>query len=69
METISLLEAIDSLPEILERLNHDNHKLRITDGVNNAIMISEETYDSLLVTLEFLSTPGLFDKLQEQNVS
>lgn len=64
MEIIHLEDA--SLPDILERLKHENVQYKVVSPHGGALVIlSEETYDNLLVTLECLATPGLLDSISK----
>lgn len=65
METIDLDEALLTLPEIIERLSRESAKVRVQSPAGSVVMLSEETYEHLLVTLEFLSAPGLLDAFRE----
>lgn len=54
-----------NLAKLIEQVSSDQKLCRITSDSGNAILLSEETYDNLLITLELLSTPGLIDGLKE----
>lgn len=65
MDSVTVEEASGSLKELLEKINSNQKPCRITlEGDQAVIVIAEEMYDNLLVTLEFLSTPGLLDRLK-----
>ncbi len=66
MESISTEQASQSLNELIKKINQENKPYKITTGDEAVIVLGEEMYDNLLVTLEFLSTPGLLDRLKEQ---
>lgn len=68
METISSEQASASLHDLIKKVNHENKPYKITAGDEAVILLGEEMYDNLLVTLEFLSTPGLLDRLKDQEV-
>ena len=63
MESYKLEEA--NLAKLIEMVSLDQKLCRITSDNGNAVLLSEETYDNLLITLELLSTPGLIDGLNE----
>lgn len=65
MESYKLEEAKENLKALIERVSLDQKLCRITSDSGNAVLLSEETYDNLLITLELLSTPGLIDGLKE----
>jgi antitoxin YefM len=65
MDSYNLEEAKTNLTRILEKVSADQKLCRITSDHGNAVLLSEETYDNLLITLELLSTPGLIDGLKE----
>lgn len=65
METITAEEAAQNLLEMITRAQQDNQQFRITTADQGAvILLSEETYENLMVTLEVLSTPGLMNGLK-----
>lgn len=66
MEIMTLQEALGSLGQIIDRSCKENKMFKITTPDSAAVVLSEETYENLLVTLEFLSTPGLLERLQEK---
>lgn len=63
MDTISAQEALHQLFQIIQVATQDKRQFRITSEAGNVIVLPEETYDNILVTLELLSTPGLMDNL------
>lgn len=65
MDTFTLEEAKENLKKLIEKISVDQKLCRITSDHGNAVLLSEETYDNLLITLELLSTPGLIDGLNE----
>ncbi len=60
MDTLTVEEAVQKLSKLIALANQDNCQFRITSEEGTAVMLSEEAYQNLLVTLELLSTPGLF---------
>ena len=65
METIDLDEALLTFPELIQKLSRESKKVKVTSKEGSVVVLSEETYENLLVTLEFLSAPGLLDGFRE----
>ncbi len=63
METYNLEEAQGQIKELVARTTLENRQFRITSAEGNVVLLSQETYDNLIVTLELLSTPGLMDRM------
>ena len=63
MDSISAQEAKNRLVELIQVATEDKRQFRITSDAGNVVLIPEETYENILVTLELLSTPGLMDHL------
>ncbi len=64
METVTLEEATQSLEKLITLAKLERQQFRITSEEGTGILLSEETYHNLMITLEFLSTPGLLDNLK-----
>lgn len=64
MDTVSIEEASGSLRELISKINQDQTPCRITDDSQTVIVFPEQKYHDLLLTLEFLSTPGLLERLK-----
>lgn len=64
MDTLSAEEARDQLTKLIELAAKDHRHFRITSADGSVIVLPEETYDNLLVTLELLSTPGMMESLR-----
>lgn len=62
METLAV-EEVD-LVKLIALAQQSNHQFRITSEEGTIILLSEETYQNLVVTLEVLSTPGLLNSLK-----
>lgn len=69
METLTAEEAAQNLIKLMTLAHQDGHKYRITAEEGSVVLLSEETYQNLIVTLELLATPGLMNglKLLETN--
>lgn len=59
METVTAQEVNNNLMKMLANASTEHCKYRITSAEGTVVMLSEESYESLLVTLEMLSTPIL----------
>ncbi len=59
MKTITATGARSSLFRIIKDAAETHQSYRITSRAGTAILIPEEDFDSLLETLELLSTPGV----------
>jgi len=64
METISVNEADKKLLNLIAQIQKDNQPLCVTSEEGNIILLSEESHQNLMVTLELLSTPGLMNSLK-----
>lgn len=69
METVTLEEALATFPEIVSKLSTELHQLKIVTPEGSVVVLSEETYENILVTLEFLSTPGLLDGFRDKQLA
>lgn len=63
METISAEEAKNRLVELISTMTKERTRYKVTTEEGTIILLPEETYENILVTLEVLSTPGLLDGL------
>lgn len=64
MDTYTTQEAQDRLTELVDRALDEHKHCRITSDKGAVIILPEETYHNLAVTLELLSTPGLLESLR-----
>lgn len=64
MDTVTIEEASSSLRELISKINEDQTPCKITDNNQTVIVFPEQKYHDLLLTLEFLSTPGLLKRLE-----
>jgi len=67
MDTLEAHEAQDQLVDLIERAVQDNQQYRLIGPSGAVIMMPEETYDNLIVTLELLSTPGMMETIRQAN--
>lgn len=65
MTSFTASEARQKLFELLKKSAKGHAPIRITSKTGDAVLISEEDYESLLETLELLSTPGMLKSIQE----
>ncbi len=59
MKTFTATEARRELFNLLKRSTRRHEQFRITHKGGEAVLLSQEDFESLLETLELLSTPGL----------
>lgn len=59
MVSVSATKARSEFFDLLKKSIRGHELVRITTREGDAVLISEEDYDSLLETLELMSTPGL----------
>lgn len=67
MQIMTAEEVQERLQELIGTVVEEREQIQITSDVGNVVMMSENTYNDLLVTLEFLSTPGLLDNWKQRN--
>lgn len=65
MPTLTATEARQNLFQLIKKSIKQHRPVKITSKVGNTILISEEDYESLLETLELLSTPGVLKGVLE----
>jgi len=54
---------MNGLLEYIRAATQNNQQFCVTSEEGNVILLPEETYQNILVTLEFLSTPGLMQNI------
>lgn len=59
MKTLTSQEAKERLLSLIETALLEGARYRILAPEGNAILLSEKTYEDLMITLELLSTPLL----------
>jgi len=62
MDRYTVQEVQENLASLIESATSGNEKILITSVLGNAVLLSEECYKNLLITLEMLSTPLFMDK-------
>ncbi len=65
MTTLTATKARQNLFMLLQKSIKGHIPVRITSKSGDVILISQEDYESLLETLELLSTPGLLKGVRE----
>ncbi len=68
MDTLPFSEAKDKLQQLIKNATNDQYQFRINSDEGTVVVLPEETYDNILVTLELLSTPGLLDQVKLHEV-
>jgi len=68
MDTVAASEARDKLQEMIKEAVNNRQQYKITGDEGSVVLLPQETYDNILVTLELLSTPGLLDQIKLQEV-
>lgn len=59
METLTAQEAAQNILKLAALAKRDGCHFLITADEGNMVLLSEETYHNIIVTLELLATPGL----------
>lgn len=65
MESISATEARGNLYRLIDETAEDHRPVRIQGKRNNAVLISEEDWNSVQETLYLLSVPGMRESIRE----
>lgn len=69
METISSDEFRIQISDVIKRATKELCQFRVTSPQGTVVLLPEETYNHLIVTLELLSTPGLMEMMDTKNNS
>jgi antitoxin YefM len=67
MNTITATNARSNLFKLLKQTVKGHIQTRISSKEGNAVLLSEEDYESLLETAELLSVPGLKGSVKRAN--
>lgn len=66
MQSVSYTDARDHLKELMDAVNRQQEAVRIVRrGGRNAVLLSEDDYESLQETLHLLSSPVNAARLEE----
>ena len=65
METLSISEARANLFKLVERVSQSHQPVYIHGRHNNAVLLSEEDFNSIQETLYLMRVPGLYEDLKE----
>jgi len=65
MKSITATNARAYLFKILKDIIKGHRHIRITSKEGNAILLSEEDYESIIETAHLLSIPGLMDSIKK----
>jgi antitoxin YefM len=63
--TLTATQARQNLFALLKKSVKGHMAIRISSQIGDAVLVSQEDYDSLLETLELLSTPGVLKGIRE----
>mgnify|MGYP001783528187 FL=1 len=58
MAVVNVTQACNELPDMVDRVQ-DGERITITSKNRNAVLMSEEEYNSLMETLHLLSDPDM----------
>ncbi len=62
---ITVNEAQQQLPTLIDTVNQSHQPIVITGQNSNAVLLSETDWDSIQETLYLLSIPGMKESIQE----
>ena len=65
MKTLTATDARNNWFELIKNSIKGHNIYRITSKEGGAVLLSEEDYESLLETLELLSTPGMLKSIKQ----
>lgn len=65
MKTVTATEARKELFTLLKRSVRAHQQFRIAYKGGDVVLLSQEDYESLLETLELLSTPGFLKRIRQ----
>ncbi len=65
MQNITATEARSTFFNLVKTTIKTRKEYRITSKEGNAVLLSEDDYESLLETLELLSTPGFLKSIRQ----
>jgi antitoxin YefM len=65
MQTLTATKARSTLFEVIKKAVRGHRQFRVQSKQGGVILMSEDDYESLLETLELLSTPGLLKSIRK----
>ncbi len=65
MTTLTASQARQSLFQLVKKSVKGHMPIKITSKSGDVVLVSQEDYESLLETLELLSTPGMLKSIRE----
>ena len=65
MQTLSISETRANLFKLVERVSQSHKPIHIHGRHNNAVLLSEEDFNSIQETLYLMRVPGLYEDLKE----
>ena len=65
MRTVDATQCREGLSSILDRVVRDNERFVVTTKVGNAVIVSEEAWNSLVETLYIMSDPEMLSSMEE----
>ena len=65
MKTIKATEARSNIYKLIDEVAESNEPIKILGKRNNALLVSEEEWESMEETIYLLGIPGMADKLIE----
>lgn len=65
MKTLSISEARANLFKLVEHVSQSHQAIHIHGRHNNAVLLSEEDFNSIQETLYLIKVPGLYNDLKE----
>lgn len=69
MDTLTVEQVDGQLLKLIDSATKNLKQFRVTSQEGTVIILPEETYDNLIVTLELLSTPGLMETICNGSVT
>ena len=65
MITVSVKEASDKLPDLVENMIEKREPVLISGKNNNAVLMAESDWQAMNETLQLLSVPGMRDSIKK----
>lgn len=65
MITVSVKEASDKLPDLVENTIEKREPVLISGKKNNAVLMAESDWQAMNETLQLLSVPGMRDAIKK----